>query len=125
MSRADAQADAIYDALRAESSRVLRRSGRLVIVWGNRASFVHRVAGPVSHAIDRLRGRATIPLFQHPLADMLAAAQRVGFATDEAFASFPPLGLPLNRTRSILASLIGSSFVAVFRPCPGLPRHGG
>ena len=110
---------ATVERLLREALRVLRRSGRLVIVWGNRASFVHRVAGPVSHAIDRLRGRATIPLFQHSVADMLVVAQRVGFATDEVFTIFPPLGLRLNRTRGILTSLIGSSFVAVFRPYPG------
>ena len=106
---------ATVERLLREALRVLRRSGRLVIVWGNRASLVHRVAGPASRAIDRLRGRATIPLFQHSLADMLAAAQRVGFVTDEAFAIFPPLGLRLSRTHGILTSLIGSSFVAVLR----------
>lgn len=114
---------AAVERLLREALRVLRPSGKLVIVWSNRASLVHRIASRCSYAIDRLRGRATLPLFQHSFADMSAAAQRVGFAPDEVFAIFPPLGLRLNRTRGVLTSLIGSSFVAVLRP-RNLPHCG-
>lgn len=108
---------AAVEGLLREALRVLRPSGRLVIVWSNRASLVHRVAGRVLRALDRLRGRPTMPLFHHSPADMLAMARSVGLASDELFAIFPPLGLRLNRARGILTSLIGSSFVAVLRPC--------
>ena len=108
---------AAVEGLLREASRVLRPSGQLVIVWPNRASLVHRVAGRVLRTIDRLRGRPLIPLFHHSPAAMLAVAWGVGLASDELFAIFPPLGLRLNHTRGILTSLIGSSFVAVLRPC--------
>ena len=108
---------AAVERLLCEALRVLRPTGKLVIVWSNRKSLVHRVAGRLFYMINRLRGRPTHSLFHHPCADVLTVAQRIGFAADEMFAIFPPLGLRLNRTRGILTGLIGSSFVAVFQAC--------
>lgn len=105
-----------------EALRVLRPAGKLVIVWSNRSSLVHRIAGGVLDTFGWLRGRPAIPLFHHSPAAMSAVARRVGFACEEMFAIFPPLGLRLSRPRGILTSLIGSSYVAALRPCSRMVR---
>ena len=99
-----------------EVARVLRLGGRLVIVWGNRGALVHRIAHPASRILDRLRGRASFASpVRHSLAGIQTAGERVGLALDRMFAIFPPLRLRLRRADGPLASLIGSSFVAIFR----------
>lgn len=96
--------------------RVLRPFGRLVIVWGNRAALVHRVASPVFDLLDRRRDSFT--LTAHAPSEIRTAAERAGLTLDDLFAIFPPLRLRLRRINGPLARLIGSSFVAVFRTHP-------
>ena len=99
-----------------EVARVLRPGGRLVIVWGNRRALVHRIAHPISQVLDRLRGRASFASsLRHSLDGIQTAGARAGLALDRMFAIFPPLRLRLRRADGPLASLIGSSFAAVFR----------
>ena len=99
-----------------EVARVLRPGGRLVIVWGNRGALVHRIAHPASRILDRLRGRASFAAsVRHSPAGIQTAGERVGLALNRMFAIFPPLRLRLRRADGPLASLIGSSFVAIFR----------
>ena len=93
--------------------RVLRPFGRLVIVWGNRAALVHRVASPVFDLLNRRRGSFT--LTAHAPSEIRTAAERAGLTLDDLFAIFPPLRLRLRRINGPLARLIGSSFVAIFR----------
>lgn len=106
--------EAIQDLLR-EASRVLRRGGRLVIVWRNGRSLAHRVAHGLFSGVDRLQGRPSLALVDHAPAEMRAAAGNAGLALDRLYAIFPPLGLRLRRADGLLAGLVGSSFVATFR----------
>ena len=98
-----------------EAARVLRPAGRLVIVWSNRTALIHRVASAVLHILNRLHGRASFALVNHAPLEMRVVGERAGFALDKVFAIFPPLRLRLRRADGPLASLLGSSFVAVFR----------
>ena len=98
-----------------EAARVLRPSGRLVIVWSNRKALVHRVLSAALRVLGRLRGRARFTLVNHAPLEMQAAGRRSGLELDKAFAIFPPLSLRFGRIDGSFVSLIGSSFVAVFR----------
>ena len=100
-----------------EAARVLRPSGRLVIVWSNRAALVHRIVSAAWNLLNRLRGRAWFALIHHARSAMQAAGERAGLGLDEVFAIFP-----LSRFRRVegpLVSLIGTSFVATFRKRAG------
>ena len=102
-----------------EAARVLRPSGRLVIVWANRKALVHRLLSAIFRILGRLRGRARFTLANHAPLEMQAAGRRSGLELDKAFAIFPPLSLRFGRIDGPLVSLIGSSFVAVFRKPAG------
>ena len=102
-----------------EAARVLRPAGRLVMVWSNRAALIHRAVFPAVRLLDRLRGRASLSLIGHAPSELRAMGERTGLALDETFAIFPPLRLRLRRIDGLLANLIGTSFVAVFRKRAG------
>ena len=100
-----------------EVARMLRPSGRLVIVWPNRTALVHRIVSAAWCLLNRLRGRAWFTLIGHAPLAMQAAGERAGLGLDEVFAIFPLLRL--RRVEGPLVSLIGTSFVALFQKQAG------
>lgn len=98
-----------------ETARVLRPSGRLVLVWSNRAALTHRAASVVLYILKRLHGLTGFRLIGHAPVDIRAAGERTGLTLDTMYAIFPPLRLRLRMVDGPLVGLIGSSFVAVFR----------
>ena len=101
-----------------EAAHVLRPSGRLVLVWSNRAAVVHRVLSAVIRPLERLRGRAWFQLIDHTPRNIRTAGKLAGLTLDAMYAIFPPLRLRLRRIDSPLVKVLGSSFVAIFRKRP-------
>ncbi len=103
-----------------EAARVLRPGGRLVVVWGNRAAWVHRAAHRLLSLVGRLRlSSDSFPApYHHAPAAMRAAAEGAGFALDEWWALFPPWRLRFRGVGGPGVRLLGSSFLAVFRKPP-------
>lgn len=105
----------------AEAVRVLRPGGKMLVVWGNRAAWVHRLASALLSRLGRLRrSPGSFPaLFHHAPPSMRAAAEGAGFALEEWWALFPPWRLRFRRVEGPWAGLVGSSFLAVFRKPAG------
>lgn len=96
-----------------ETARVRRPSGRLVLVWSNRAALIHRAASAVLYILKRLHSQTGFRLIGHAPSDIRAAGERARLTLDTMYAIFPPLRLRM--VDGPLVGLIGSSFVAVFR----------
>lgn len=103
-----------------EAARVLRPGGRMLVVWGNRAAWVHRAAHRLFSLLGRLRRSAgSFPApFHHAPSAMRAAAEGAGFALEEWWALFPPWRLRFRGVGGPGVRLLGSSFLAVFRKPP-------
>lgn len=100
-----------------EAARVLRPGGKMLVVWGNRAAWVHRLASAFLSRFERLRhsARSFAPLVHHAPSSMRAAAEGAGFALEEWWALFPPGRLRFRGVEGPWVGLLGSSFLAVFR----------
>lgn len=106
-----------------EAARVLRPRGRLLLVWGNRAAWVHRLASSLLSVVGRLRRSSSSfsPPFHHEPAFVRAAAADAGFEMREWWALFPPWRLRFRGVGGPWVRLLGSSFLAVFEKAPAAP----
>ena len=110
-----------------EAARVLRPRGRLLLVWGNRAAWVHRLASSLLSVLGRLRRSSSsfAPPFHHEPAFVRAAAADAGFEMREWWALFPPWRLRFRGVGGPWVRLLGSSFLAVFEKAPAPVRRPG
>lgn len=109
-----------------EAARVLRPRGRLLLVWGNRAAWVHRLASSLLSLLGRLRRSSSssfAPPFHHEPSFVRAAAADAGFEMREWWALFPPGRLRFRGVGGPWARLLGSSFLAVFEKAPAPVRR--
>lgn len=103
-----------------EAARVLRPGGKMLVVWGNRAAWVHRAASALLSLVERLglRSDSFAPPFHHDPPALRAAAESAGFALEQWWALFPPWRLRFRGVGGPGVRLLGSSFLAVFRKPP-------
>lgn len=97
----------------AESARVLRGGGRLIMVWRNGSALVHRLALACFKWIDRARGLPSFPYEIHSLESVAAYAVAAGLTVDRQAVSFPPLGWCSDEVASRRAKWIGASNICV------------
>jgi SAM-dependent methyltransferase len=100
-----------------EVGRVLKSGSRLVLVWRNGSSLIHRVAHAVFRLFDRLSGLPTFPCIDHGLEEIRAYALAAGLSVEAEAAAFPPLSWWMNDPVSPSARLFGASyFMVVHKP---------
>lgn len=106
---------AAVQRLLAEAGRVLRPGGRLVLVWRNGRSWLHRSVHPVFALVDRLTGRAPLALHDHAPDEVTGWARVAGLVPERVAVLFPPLRWQSERLDGLPARLLGTSFLAVLR----------
>jgi SAM-dependent methyltransferase len=97
----------------AESARVLRSRGRLIMVWRNGSAWIHRLALACFKWIDRARGLPSFPYENHSLESVRAYAAATGLTVDRQAVSFPPLEWCSDETGSERAKWIGASNICI------------
>ena len=97
----------------AESARVLRPGGRVVMVWRNGTAWVHRLALMCFGVVDKLRRFPSFPYENHSQASIRTYAANAGLTVVMQGVSFPPLGWRSSAIDSVPAKLIGASNICV------------
>jgi SAM-dependent methyltransferase len=97
----------------AESARVLRGGGRLIMVWRNGSAWIHRFALACFKWIDRVRGLPSFPYENHSLESVRLYAEAAGLTVDRQAVSFPPARWCSDEVGSRRAKWIGASNICV------------
>ncbi len=98
-----------------EGGRVLAPGGRLILVWRNGRSLLHRLAHGIGRLADRLSGAPDFPQVFHKPETLRRHAEEEGLSVD-----FIGVSCPLSRhgwvgEKSLLAGVAGASFFMVLR----------
>jgi len=105
-------ADAVRQFI-AESARTLRPQGRLIMVWRNGESCVHRLALSLFGTLERMRGFEQFPYVSHSFSKIEAYAANHDLNLVAQMVSFPPTGWSSPKIDSWKARLFGASNICV------------
>jgi SAM-dependent methyltransferase len=97
----------------AESARILRPGGQLIMVWRNGAAWIHRVATAGLGWIDRLRGQEGFPYEEHEFERIREYAQSANFDVKREAVSFPPFGWCSDNILCWRAKWVGASNISI------------
>lgn len=97
----------------AESARVMRAGGRLVMVWRNGTAWIHRLALAVFKGIDRVRGLPNFPYENHSQESLGVYAAAAGLTVELQAVSFPPARWSSEALHSRRAQWIGASNICI------------
>ena len=98
-----------------EATRVLSRGGRLILVWRNGRSLLHRLAHGIGRLADRMSGAPDFPQVFHSPETLRRLAKDAGLSVDFIGVSCPLLSRGWIGEKSLLAKLAGASFFMVLR----------
>tara|TARA_R110002072_G_scaffold50843_3_gene136544 strand:+ start:18956 stop:19627 length:672 start_codon:yes stop_codon:yes gene_type:complete len=100
--------DSIFPLLQ-EAHRVLRKGGKLTLIWRNGNALIHRVATCLYKVIDTIFNNQTFPYFNHTILDVENHAKNIGFNICNKEVIFPSLSWRSKNTNSALSKIIGAS----------------
>jgi ubiquinone/menaquinone biosynthesis C-methylase UbiE len=96
-----------------ESARILRPGGRLIMVWRNGTSWIHRLALFVFGTLDRLRGVEQFPYENHEFSSIESYAESGELSIVAQMVSFPPTKWSSPMIDSWKARLFGASNICI------------
>lgn len=106
------QASAVQHFI-AETARVLRPGGRVIMVWRNGTSLIHRLALLCLGLVGKLRRVPSFPHENHHHGSIRSYAEKAGLTVVSQAVSFPPSGWMSPAIDSVLAHIIGTSNICV------------
>ncbi len=94
-----------------EIYRVLKKGGRLTLIWRNGDALVHRVATLIYKPIDIVLRNQVFSYFNHSIIQVEKEANKIGFRTCNKESMFPSIKWRSKNTESFMSKIIGASFL--------------
>lgn len=92
-----------------ETYRVLRKGGRLFLIWRNGDAFIHKLAHGLFSIYDRIVERPDFPVYNHQIKTFMQLAQKAGFRVKKCETILPLLNWRTKNHGGIASRLIGAS----------------
>lgn len=101
----------------AESARVLRPGGQVLILWRHARSLLHVATHGLFGIFDRVTGKPAFPQFVHPLARVAADARGCGLEVRHRAVTLPAFRPATIGPDNPLAAILGASlFIVLAKP---------
>ena len=101
--------------LLSECYRISNSPGKVILIWRNGNSLIHRIAHIIFKIYDRLCKRSSFPVVNHHITEVENYANLLGFETLIKQTIFPLLGWKSSNLHGILSNLIGASYFLVLK----------
>jgi len=92
-----------------EAYRVLKKGGKITLIWRNGNALIHRIATCLYKVIDKVFNNQEFPYFNHTILEVENQAENIGFNICTKEVIFPSLSWRSKNTNSILSKVIGAS----------------
>ncbi|MGR8949334.1 MAG: class I SAM-dependent methyltransferase [Gammaproteobacteria bacterium] len=97
------------------SARVLKPGGRLIMIWRNGESYVHRIALFLARIVNRICRRPQFPYENHRISSIVMLGVQSGLVSELQAVSFPPGSWVSNELDTLIARWIGASNICILR----------
>ena len=99
----------------AESARVLKSGGQLIILWRHAKSLIHQTSHAAFTFIDKFTGQPPFPQYEHPLSEIMEFAHEAGLEVKQEAVTLPFLKPDMICAEGLRAKIIGASLFIVLR----------
>ena len=96
-----------------ESARVLKKGGRLIILWRHARSVIHKTSHTVFTFLDKFTGQPPFPQYEHPMQEIKDFAENAGLNVKKEAVTMPFLKPDTICSDGIPAKVIGASLFIV------------
>ncbi|MGB1076931.1 MAG: class I SAM-dependent methyltransferase [Bdellovibrionales bacterium] len=96
-----------------ESARVLKKGGRLIILWRHANSMIHKSSHAVFTLLDKFTGQPPFPQYEHPMKEIQSFANEAGLAVLQDAVTLPFLKPDTICSNGLAAKIIGASLFVV------------
>lgn len=98
-----------------QSAMVLKPGGRLIMIWRNGESYVHRIALFLARIAERIRRQPQFPYEDHDIGSVVTVGVNSGLVSELQAVSFPPGSWVSKKLDTFSARWIGASNICILR----------
>ena len=99
----------------AQSARVLKSGGRLIILWRHAHSMIHKTSHALFTLMDRFTGQPPFPQYAHPMDEIKNFASLSGLRVESEAVTLPFLKKEMVCSNGMAAKIIGASLFIVLK----------